>query len=153
MNTNKNIGYTFDFSTSTLTITADFAKKASQIGTKEYRIMKQLRADHPNLVIEKRTHKSSDKARTHIKFDEMKTYIGKCRNAEQYLKLFQIVRELSKGQPSSYHYVCNWFEKNFVHYAEPVLDADGFVVDGEALDKLRKQETIVQPDTVQTVVA
>lgn len=39
----KNAGYSYDVTTNTLTITADFAKKASQINTPEYRIVRQFR--------------------------------------------------------------------------------------------------------------
>lgn len=137
MNTKQNNGYSYDFTTNTLTITAAFAKRASQIGTKEYRIVKQYRMDCPNLTIEKRTS-TAKHACASISYDAMKTYIGKCRNHEQYMKYYMTVRELSKGQPSPYRYVSDWFKANFVNYAEPVLDADGFVKDGEKLDELRK---------------
>lgn len=150
MNTKQNNGYTYDFTNNTLTITAAFAKKASQIGTKEYRIVKQFRMDCPNLTIEKRTNKGEHSC-AGIKYEAMETYIGKCRNAKQYIGLFNTVRELSKGQPSPYRYVCDWFTVNFINYAEPVLDAEGFVVDGAKLDGLWKSLTLTAP--VQTIAA
>ena len=45
-------GYNFDQTTNTVTISAPFAKKASQVGTPEYDILLKLRKDNPNLKIE-----------------------------------------------------------------------------------------------------
>ena len=48
-------GYSYDAITNTLTLAADFAKKASQLNSPEYRIVKQFRAENPGLTITKRT--------------------------------------------------------------------------------------------------
>ena len=116
MNTKKNIGYTFNTIANTLTMTALFAKNAGKLNTPEYRIVKQLRADNPNITIEKRT--GTGHTVSGIKFDAMMNYMRKCKNAEPYLKEYQMVKELSKGQPSPYRYVYNWFAAKFTNYSE-----------------------------------
>ena len=50
---NKITGYSYDPIDNTLTITNAFAKKASQLNTAEYNIMKQFRRDNPSLNIVK----------------------------------------------------------------------------------------------------
>ena len=46
-------GYSYDVAANTLTVTADFAKKASQLNTLEYRIVKQYRAECPGITIQR----------------------------------------------------------------------------------------------------
>ena len=149
MNTKK-IGYTYNPTTNTLTMTAAFSKKAGMLNTPEYRIVKQLRADNPNLVVEKRTSNAKHHSNG-IKYAEMEAYIGKCRNSKQYLSLLATVKELSKGQPNPYRYVREWFEKNFTNYAEPVFDAEGFIKDGAALDAVLQRKILALPFPTTTL--
>ena len=88
-------GYTFDAISTTLTVTADFAKKASQIGTFEYNTLLQFRRDYPTVNIVKRDS-HNNVARTGIKFSQMEAFISHCRNAETRLAEYEKVRKLSK---------------------------------------------------------
>ena len=47
----KTTSYNFDAINTVLTITKDFARKASQLNSPEYKTMLQLRRDYPNLEI------------------------------------------------------------------------------------------------------
>ena len=47
-------GYKMNFMSTTLTITQSFEKRAMEIGSDEYEILKQLRADFSNLRIVKK---------------------------------------------------------------------------------------------------
>lgn len=124
----NNTGYAYNAALNTLTITAAFAKKANQIGSKEYRTLKQYRTDFPDLTVENRTC-GGDHARNGIKYENMERYIDKCRDGKKYLSLLNTVRELSKGQSSPYRYVRDWFDANFPNYSEqPEFDADGFII-------------------------
>ncbi|NLO84958.1 MAG: hypothetical protein GX096_05970 [Clostridiales bacterium] len=124
----NNMGYKYDAITNTLIMTASFAKKAGQLASAEYHIMKQLRTDNPNMTIETKTN-SSKRSHTGIKFSAMENYMSKCRNAQEYLRMFQTVRALSKGQSSPYQYVCEWFNANFPNFSkQPILDADGYII-------------------------
>lgn len=119
-------GYSYDSINNTLTMSAAFAKKAGQINTPEYRIVRQLHADNPGLKVEKH---SGGRGRTGIKYSSMMNYISKCREHEKYRAAFETIKELSKGQPNPYRYVVTWFTSTFPEYSEqPIIDEDGFVM-------------------------
>lgn len=125
----NNNGYTYDAINNALTITADFAKKASVINSPEYRIIRQFRMENMGISIQKKSI-NAERSHTGIKYSDMERYMGLCRNADKYIKTYQTIRTLSKGQPSPYKYVRNWFDKQFPHYSEqPIIDNEGFVVE------------------------
>ena len=129
MTTNKIAGYSYDPITNALTMTAAFAKKASQLNTPEYRIVKQYRAEFPGIAIQRKTNSASHSSKG-IKYADMERYMKMCRTADRYLFVFGKVRELSKGQPNPYKYVRTWFDNLFPHYSEqPVIDGEGFIVE------------------------
>lgn len=134
----KNAGYSYDVTTNTLTITADFAKKASQINTAEYRIVRQFRMENPGITIERKTI-NANRPHAGIKYEDMERYMSLCRTGDTYLRVFQTVKKLSKGQPSPYKYVRHWFDNLFPHYSEqPIIDADGFIVENPEDVKVQK---------------
>jgi hypothetical protein len=129
MTTNKIAGYSYDAISNTLTMTAAFAKKASQINTAEYNIVRQLRNDNLGMKIEKSAAKAPANRPLNITFAKMEEYIKNCRDGEIRLDAFKKVKSLSKIQPSPYQYVRTWFLDNYANYSEqPTFDADGFVI-------------------------
>ena len=116
-------------STNTLTITNAFAKKASQLNTAEYNIMKQFRLDNPSLTIIKAEKKTPSNRPLNVKFTEMEKFIAQCRDKEARLTEFEKVKALSKIQSSPYAYVKTWFLEHYAnHSAQPEFDGDGFVI-------------------------
>ena len=129
MTTNKIAGYSYDAITNTLTMTATFAKKASQLNTAEYHIVRQLRNDNPGMKIEKSAAKAPANRPLNITFAKMEGFIAQCRDSKDRLEAFKKVKALSKIQASPYAYVKTWFLNNYANYSEqPEFDADGFVV-------------------------
>ena len=129
MTTNKIAGYSYDPITNSLTMTAAFAKKASQLNTTEYNIVRQLRNDNPGMKIEKSAAKAPSNRPLNITFAKMEEYIKQCRDSKDRLEAFKKVKTLSKIQASPYKYVKTWFLDNYANYSEtPVFDADGFAV-------------------------
>ena len=129
MTTNKIAGYSYDPITNSLTMTAAFAKKASQLNTAEYHIVRQLRNDNPGMKIEKSAAKAPANRPLNITFAKMEEYIAQCRNSKERLEAFNKVKALSKIQTSPYAYVRTWFLDNYANYSDqPEFDADGFVV-------------------------
>ena len=129
MTTNKIAGYSYDPITNSLTMTAAFAKKASQLNTPEYNIVRQLRNDNPGMKIEKASPKSSSNRPVSMPFAKMEDFISLCDNNEERLEVFAKIRALSKIQASPYAYVRKWFLENYANYAEdPEFDANGFVI-------------------------
>ena len=129
MTTNKIAGYSYDPITNSLTMTAAFAKKASQLNTAEYNIVRQLRNDNPGMKIEKPAAKVPSNRPLNITFKKMEEYIAQCRDSKDRLETFKKVKALSKIQASPYKYVKTWFLNNYANYSEqPEFDADGFVI-------------------------
>lgn len=121
--------YSYDAVANTLTISAIFAKKASQLNTPEYNIVKQFHKDNPSLTIVKAERKWDSKRPLNARFSEMERFIAQCRDKEARLNAFEKVKALSKIQPSPYAYVRTWFLDNYANYSEqPKFDADGFVI-------------------------
>ena len=141
-------GYDFDFATSTLTITDTFAKKASTVGSPEYRLIVTLRHDYPNLVIKKEEKKGSGKSG--LNYSQMKDFISFHRNAEELRKQFDRVCALSRIHPMPYRYVKEWFENTFPYYSDkPNFDAEGFLVVPETLKIVEENKTEV-PEEAST---
>ena len=129
MTTNKIAGYSYDAISNTLTMTAAFAKKASQLNTPEYHIVRQLRSDNSGMEIKKSAAKAPANRPLNITFKKMEEYIAQCRDSKDRLEAFKKVKALSKIQASPYKYVKTWFLNNYANYSEqPEFDADGFVV-------------------------
>ena len=129
MTTNKIAGYSYDAISNTLTMTAAFAKKASQLNTPEYHIVRQLRSDNSGMKIEKSAAKTPANRPLNITFAKMEEFIKQCRDSKDRLEAFKKVKSLSKIQASPYKYVKTWFLNNYANYSEqPEFDADGFVV-------------------------
>lgn len=129
MTTKKIAGYSYDPVTNSLTMTAAFAKKASQPNTHEYYIVRQLRNDNPGMKIEKSAAKAPANRPLNITFAKMEEFIKQCRDSKDRLEAFRKVKSLSKIQASPYKYVKTWFLNNYANYSEqPEFDADGFVV-------------------------
>lgn len=124
----NNTAYAFDALALTLTVTADFAKKASKLGTPEYNVLLQFRKDYPTIKIVKRTSNSNGN-HAGIKFAQMEDYIVQCRDSENRLATFKKIKSLSKLQSSPYAYVKEWFLNNYANFSEqPEFDDDGFVI-------------------------
>ena len=122
-------GYNYDAITNTLTMTASFAKKASQLNTPEYNTVRQLRLDNPGMKIEKAIRKTPSNQPMNATFAQMEGFIAKCANSEERLDVFEKIKALSKIQASPYAYVRKWFLENYANYSEqPEFDAKGFVI-------------------------
>ena len=152
--TTKMTGYNYDAITNTLTMTASFAKKASQLNTPEYNTVRQLRLDNPGMKIEKAIRKTPSNQPMNATFAQMEGFIAKCANSEERLDVFEKIKALSKIQASPYAYVRKWFLENYANYAEdPEFDANGFVIaktksQMEAEKKAKAQEEAKRAEEV-----
>ena len=149
----NNTAYAFDALALTLTVTADFAKKASKLGTPEYNVLLQFRKDYPAIKIVKRTSNSNGN-HAGISFKQMEEFIAQCRDSKTRLEVFVKIKSLSKIQSSPYAYVKEWFLNNYANYSEqPAFDEDGFVIvktkaemKAEAEVKAKEQEEAASKD-------
>lgn len=156
MTTDKIVGYSYDAISNTLTMTAAFAKKASQLNTTEYHIVRQLRNDNPGMKIEKSAAKAPSNRPLNITFAKMEEYIKQCRDSKDRLEAFKKVKTLSKIQASPYKYVKTWFLNNYANYSEqPEFDADGFVVvkTKSQMEAEKKAATEAQEQSLEEAMA
>ncbi|MBP3657086.1 MAG: hypothetical protein J6K32_10375 [Clostridia bacterium] len=143
MKTMTMTGYSYDALTNILTVTAAFLKKASQYGTAEYNVLKGLRADNPNMKIEKQTRKASssdDESKRPItaKYADMEHFIKQfpVEQQEELMDRYKKVRAMSKTHRSPYKYVLDWFVDYFPLYGN---DAE-FDEEGKLTSLITKHE-------------
>ena len=119
----RELNYRVDFSTMTLTMTAEFADRAYDPNTDEYAILTRLQKDFPQLRVVRKTHRSPKTANPAkgLTFDRMEKYICLHENADELLDLFQKVKAAGRG----YLYVKAWFVKQFPNYNDIPNFIDG----------------------------
>ena len=140
--------YSYNAITNTLTVSAAFLKNAATLHSKEYEIIRTLRADHGDItIVTEERRRSASRAMT---FKQMEMHIKQCRDANKRLEAFEKVKALSKIQRSPYNYVKTWFMENYANYSEqPVFDEEGYVIvktkaemDAENTPQMLKEEKI-----------
>lgn len=120
--------YHIDFTTKTITITKTFAKEAQNPNSSEYAVLLKFRSDFPDFKILEQKSKSK-RPNNKVTYDKMVKYISCQRDSNILLKRFAEIRELSKGEPSPYNFVCRWFNETFPAYGNmPKFDENGNIV-------------------------
>ena len=138
-------GYNYDAINNTVTISASFAKKASQVGSDEYDIMLKLRKDYPNLKVVK----EEKTAKKQLTYKEMAEFISLHRNGDELKKAFEATKTLSRFHSMPYTFVKAWFEKAFPYFKNGSyeMDAEGFIVEVKPQSSELK---VVENDTEDT---
>ena len=134
-------GYNYDAINNTVTISAAFAKKASQVGSEEYETMLKLRKDYPNLKV----MKEEKTGNAQLTYKKMEEFINLHRNKDELKKAFEGAKTLSKFHSMPYTFVKDWFLKSFPYFQNGnyEMDADGYIVMTplvEAKDKTQSDE-------------
>lgn len=95
-----------------------FAKQARIYGTPEYKLWREFKRENPEAeMVTKTVRKSPDrKTNRNMTYNNMKTFIGEYLHDEKAVKEFERQIKLSQIQNSPYHYIVNWFKKNFPDY-------------------------------------
>ena len=125
-------GYNYDAISNTVTISASFAKKASQVGSEEYEIMLKLRKDYPNLKV----MKEEKTGKAQVTYKMMEDFIRLHRDSDALLKEFAGAKTLSKFHSMPFTFVKNWFLKTFPYYGKE----DAYTLDAEGKIKVLPQE-------------
>lgn len=116
--------YTYDITTNTLTVSASFLRKAGILNSVEYNIVKQIRADYPDVTIVKAPAKKSKVQR--LTLPQMVEYINLWdqQNGTKFKAKYDLVKQMSKIQANPYKYVKTWFEANFPNWQQQVTIDD-----------------------------
>ena len=122
----KNMNYRIDFSRMTLIMTAEFADNAYNPETEEYKILKRLQRDFPDMKIERKTHRTPSKYKTKegeefarnpfrgLTYKRMETFISKIPNSEVYRAEYDCVKDFATSiNGNGYPLVRDWFITQF----------------------------------------
>ncbi len=143
-------GYNFDTTTTTLTISASFAKKASRVGSTEYALILKLRKDFPELEIVEEGKKNGKKK---LCYAQMEKFIAMQHNANELKKTFDRIKKLSRVQPMPYLFVKNWFDKQFPYFDNATVDVDGYVVAATPAKEDPAEEAIEITDSEEAMAS
>lgn len=128
-------GYEIDFATNTLYMNYQFAKATKEYNTEEYKILKNITTDFPNInvVIKAGRKQTTCNANKRMTYANMESYIKVQDNADELMAAFVIAKEESKNKPSPYAFVRDWFVKQFPNYKEcKILKEDKIIPFAEA---------------------
>lgn len=113
-------GYKIDFTTMTIQMNYKFAAAASRYGTSEYKLIKSVKADFPQMRELVRAGRviTTPRPTKRLTYENMKAYISAYDNRNELMERFYTVRLLSKPMKSPYKYVRDWFTAQFPNYQE-----------------------------------
>ena len=126
----KNLGYSIDYVTNTITITKEFNRKASEdLSGKEHILMEQFRSMNMTILyktVAKRKTKKKVEAkdgenksnRSTPTYKQMEKYISCVEGSEVYAIRFETIKEASKSMSNPYKATLEWFRETFPHYEE-----------------------------------
>lgn len=140
-------GYKIMFATNTVIMNHKFATAAQKYGTKENKLMKNIRRDFPGMaeVIVSGRERKSAAPNTRLTYANMETHISAYDNAAELLEAFQTVKALSKATASPYKYVSDWFKAQFPEYdRSPVFKDGGLTVEAKEPPKVQEYKLKVQ---------
>lgn len=120
-------GYKILFDSNTVIMNHKFAAAAAKYGTKENKLMKNIRADFPGMaeVVVSGRVQTTAKANHRLTYENMEKYIMVYENADELLEVFKTVKAASVTLASPYKYVCDWFKAQFPDYKMSVVFKDG----------------------------
>lgn len=126
-NKNKENGYKIDFAKQTFTMTKEFADKANNPSSKEFKILATVMGQFPGLTVLNRTHRKAKTVNKNkgLTYEAMDKYIKTFDNKDELLEMFETVKDASKVQTNCYKYVKEWFLYQFPDYKEfPTFSED-----------------------------
>ena len=113
--------------TNTLFLSESFVKKASRLGTAEYKMVLQYQKDHPNLKMLEMEKKTSEKKIENVSYALMEGIIGHCRDKDARMKQYKRMRSWAELQTGTFHKMKTWFLNNYANYDNmDDFDAEGF---------------------------
>ena len=122
-------GIKVDYINRKIILTKAFVKPMDNMNSEEFRTYCDITRRFPKFEVLGRTHRSPSKPNKNkrLTYKNMERYISVFDNADELLADFYMVLELSKAQPSCYHYVRDWFVKQFPDYDKLPVREDGML--------------------------
>ena len=126
MTMNNVRGCSYNPMTNTLALTANFVKKASRLGTTEYKMVLQYQKDHPGLEIVE-LKKDNEHKRDTVTYTRMEQTIKLCRDSEARMKQYRQMRIWAEIQDAPFLKLKAWFLNNYANYdSMDDIDDEGF---------------------------
>ena len=120
-------GCSYNPMTNTLSLTANFVKKASRLGTAEYKMVLQYQKDHPDLKMVEMEKKPSEHKRNAVTYTRMEQTIKLCRDSEARMKQYERMRTWADIQDAPFLKLKAWFLNNYANYdSMDDIDDEGF---------------------------
>lgn len=113
--------------TNTLSLSEAFIKKASRMGTAEYKMVVQYQKDHPGLTIDKMEKNTSEKKRDTVSYTRMEKTIMACRDKENRMAQYERMRSWAEIHDTPFLKMKAWFLNNYANYdSMDDIDDEGF---------------------------
>lgn len=126
-------GYFYDIFRNTLIITKAFERKASRIGSTEYRLMLDYRKAHADLKVA--YWKENTRRKSGLSYRQMEAFIALHCDKEERLARFEAMKKLAQTQRNPYQFMKEWFEENYPTYQQnPQLNEEGYLISAEAME-------------------
>lgn len=113
-------GYKIDFVKNTLTLNYKFAAAANDYGSPEYKRLKAILEDFPDIavVVEAGRKITTTRKNKRLTYENMEDYMEQFENSKELIQMFRKVRKMSRSLASPYKYVSDWFKLQFPKYKE-----------------------------------
>ena len=141
-------GCSYNPMTNTLSLSESFVKKASRLGTAEYKMVIQYQKDHPDLKMVEMEKKNPEHKRDTVTYARMEQTIMRCRDSEARMKQYERMRTWAEIQDAPFLKLKAWFLNNYANYdSMDDIDDEGFFlpktkeqVKAEAAKKAKEAE-------------
>ena len=129
MTMNSVRGCSYNPMTNTLSLSESFVKKASRLGTAEYKMVLQYQKDHPGLTMVEMEKKPSEHKRDAVTYTRMEQTIKLCRDSEARMKQYERMRTWAEIQDAPFLKLKAWFLNNYANYdSMDDIDEEGFFI-------------------------
>lgn len=100
----------------TAIVTKKFYSQAMKYGTKEYKLMREFKAENPEIIIVVRKIKKNPEKETNknMTYANMKKFIKTQPNSDAMLAEFDRQKEMSCIKANPYRFVLDWFKENYL---------------------------------------
>ena len=129
MTMNSVRGCSYNPMTNTLSLSESFVKKASRLGTAEYKMVLQYQKDHPDLKMVQMEKKNPEHKRDTVTYTRMEQTIKLCRDSEARMKQYERMRTWAEIQDAPFLKLKAWFLNNYANYnSMDDIDEEGFFI-------------------------
>ena len=167
-NSNDKRNYRIDFATMTLIMTAEFAKAANIPGTAEYKTLRSILRDFPNLKMSRKTHatpksyisKSGEQFKKNqfsgLTYEAMERFIDAIPDHEEYSAQYDYAKDIAENLGMvPYVLARQWFLAQFPKYRKNALaylsEHPNLVLVADLINlKVSEIKTEVSPDATVT---